>query len=82
MLVRGEQDLKSAVLDLTGGRGVDIVLDHVAGPGFTANLELLAPLGRARARRMFGGHGLYVDDLFVAIVDAVTNPAPLIAPHS
>ena len=23
---------------------------------------------RARARRMFGGHGLYVDDLFVAIV--------------
>lgn len=32
-------------------------------------LELLAPLGRARARRMFGGHGLYVDDLFIAIVD-------------
>ena len=33
-------------------------------------LELLAPVGRARARRMFGGHGLYVDDLFVAIVSA------------
>ena len=31
-------------------------------------LELLAPLGAVRARRMFGGHGLYVDDLFVAIV--------------
>ena len=31
-------------------------------------LELLAPLGAARARRMFGGHGLYLDDLFVAIV--------------
>jgi DNA transformation protein len=31
-------------------------------------LELLAPLGAARARRMFGGHGLYVDDLFVAII--------------
>lgn len=31
-------------------------------------LELLAPLGRVRARRMFGGHGLYVDDLFVAIL--------------
>jgi DNA transformation protein len=31
-------------------------------------LELLAPLGAARARRMFGGHGLYVDELFVAII--------------
>lgn len=31
-------------------------------------LELLAVLGPARARRMFGGHGLYADGLFVAIV--------------
>ncbi len=31
-------------------------------------LELLAPLGRVRSRRMFGGHGLYVDDLFVALI--------------
>ena len=31
-------------------------------------LELLAPLGAARARRMFGGHGLYLDDVFVALV--------------
>jgi DNA transformation protein and related proteins len=31
-------------------------------------LELLAPLGRVRSRRMFGGHGLYVDDLFIAII--------------
>jgi DNA transformation protein len=47
-------------------------------------LELLAPLGAARARRMFGGHGLYVDDLFIALIaferlflktDAATRPA-------
>ena len=47
-------------------------------------LELLAPLGAVRARRMFGGHGLYIDDLFVALiaferlylkVDAQTQPA-------
>jgi DNA transformation protein len=47
-------------------------------------LELLAPLGTPRARRMFGGHGFYVDDLFLAIiagerlylkVDAQTRPA-------
>ncbi len=31
-------------------------------------LELLAPLGHARSRRMFGGHGIYVDDLFIALV--------------
>jgi len=31
-------------------------------------LELLAPLGAVRARRMFGGHGLYAGDLFVALI--------------
>ena len=47
-------------------------------------LELLAPLGAVRAKRMFGGHGLYCDDLFFALiaadrlylkVDASTRPA-------
>jgi DNA transformation protein len=47
-------------------------------------LELLGALGPARARRMFGGHGLYVGDCFVAIVirevlylkaDALAQPA-------
>lgn len=33
-------------------------------------VELLSPLGRVRTRRMFGGHGLYVDDLFIAIAMA------------
>jgi DNA transformation protein len=37
-------------------------------PTVEACLELLSPLGAVRARRMFGGHGLYVDELFVAIV--------------
>jgi DNA transformation protein and related proteins len=30
--------------------------------------ELLAPAGEVRWKRMFGGYGLYVDDLFVAII--------------
>lgn len=29
--------------------------------------ELLAPLGAVRVKRMFGGHGFYVDELFIAI---------------
>ncbi len=33
-------------------------------------LELLQPLGRAEARRMFGAHGVYLDGLFVALVVA------------
>jgi DNA transformation protein and related proteins len=46
-------------------------------------LELLAPMGAPRAKRMFGGSGLYVDDLFIALiaserlylkVDAPTRP--------
>ena len=32
------------------------------------SIELLQPLGSVRSRRMFGGHGLYVDDLFVALI--------------
>jgi DNA transformation protein len=56
-----------------------------ARDGFAAYCtELFAPLGAARAKRMFGGHGLYIDELFVAIVvgeqlylkvDARTRPA-------
>jgi DNA transformation protein len=30
--------------------------------------ELLSGQGRARARRMFGGHGFYIDDLFVGLL--------------
>jgi DNA transformation protein len=31
-------------------------------------LELLSSVGRPRSRRMFGGQGLYVDDLFIALI--------------
>jgi DNA transformation protein len=50
--------------------------------------ELLEPNGRVAFKRMFGGHGLYLDGLFVAIVvdgrpyfkaDAETAPAFLAA---
>ncbi len=46
--------------------------------------ELLGSIGAVRTRRMFGGHGFYVDELFVALiageclylkVDALTRPA-------
>ena len=42
---RDTENVAQRVADLTGGRGVDLVLDHVGGPGLLANLDLLAPLG-------------------------------------
>lgn len=53
-------------------------------PEFVAHCrELLAPLGTVRTKRMFGGHGFYADELFVALIafgrlylkaDAQTRP--------
>jgi len=41
----------------------------VSSAEFVAHcLDLLSPLGRTRARRMFGGHGIYLDELFVALI--------------
>jgi DNA transformation protein len=31
-------------------------------------VELLAPLGAVRVRRMFGGWGIYLDGLFIALI--------------
>jgi DNA transformation protein len=30
--------------------------------------ELLGALGQVRAKRMFGGHGVYVDEVFIAVI--------------
>jgi NADPH2:quinone reductase len=42
---RGSGDLRQAVLAITAGRGVDLVLDHVGGAGFVPQLDLLAARG-------------------------------------
>ncbi len=40
-----------------------------ATPPFVSHcVELLAPLGAVRVRRMFGGWGLYLDEVFFALV--------------
>ena len=31
-------------------------------------LDLMGGLGALRARRMFGGHGVYLDDTFIAVI--------------
>jgi NADPH2:quinone reductase len=40
-----ERPVPEAVLELTGGRGVDLILDHAEGPRFTDYLAALADWG-------------------------------------
>lgn len=46
---------KDAVAELTGGRGVDIVMDPVGGDRFTDSLRCLAPAGRLLVVGFTGG---------------------------
>jgi DNA transformation protein len=39
-----------------------------ADPAVRRALALLGPLGPVRARAMFGGHGLFLDDAMVALI--------------
>ena len=39
------EDVVSRVSEITGGRGVDLILDPIGGKGFARNFSMLAPLG-------------------------------------
>jgi NADPH2:quinone reductase len=41
-----DEDLRGRVLELTGGRGADVIFDPVGGPAFDASLRCVAPEGR------------------------------------
>jgi NADPH2:quinone reductase len=43
------------VLSLTGGRGADIIFDHVAGKAFADGLKMVAPLGMIVSYAVLGG---------------------------
>ena len=45
-VLAGEEDLRGALRDANGGKGVDIVLEMVGGGAFDASLRALAPFGR------------------------------------
>jgi NADPH:quinone reductase len=49
---------KDAVRDLTGGRGVEVVLDVVGGEAFTDSLRVLAPQGRLLVVGFASGQGI------------------------
>jgi NADPH2:quinone reductase len=64
---------KDAVMELTGGRGVDIVVDPVGGDRFTDSLRSLAPGGRLLVIGFTGGEipTVKVNRLLLNNVDAV-----------
>lgn len=45
LIRRDQEDVAARVREITGGCGVDIVFDHVGGPGLIAAFDMLAPLG-------------------------------------
>ena len=49
------ENVAERVLALTNGKGVDLVLDHVAGPDFTANLSMLRPWGTLVSFNSYAG---------------------------
>ena len=40
--------------------------------------ELLSGIGRVRTTRMFGGCGLYVDDIFIALIYQGIQETPVV----
>lgn len=49
------EDFAARVLEFTGGRGVDIVLDWIGGPYLGKHLEILKPQGRLVIIGLMGG---------------------------
>jgi NADPH2:quinone reductase len=49
------ESVAERVLTLTGGRGVDILFDHVAGAAFTDGVRMVAPLGMIVSYAVLGG---------------------------
>ena len=66
VLLHGEGDLAERVRALTGGQGVDLVLDSVGASTWKASLESLAPFGHLVAYGNASGHPppLDVEELY------------------
>ena len=50
-----EEDVIARARELTGGRGVDLILDHICGPNFSDYLGALGPWGTIVSYNAFSG---------------------------
>jgi NADPH2:quinone reductase len=60
-----EENVIERVLAITGGRGADILFDHVAGKAFTDGVKMVAPLGMIVSYAVLAG--IPESDLFAAM---------------
>lgn len=60
-----QEDVAQRVRELTGGRGVDLILDHVGGPKLLAGFQMLAPLGMVVSYNALAG--LPGEDVFAEL---------------
>lgn len=51
----GAENVRSAVLDFTGGCGVNLFLDQFVGPNFSENFDIIAPMGQIIVYNYVGG---------------------------
>lgn len=60
-------DLVDAIYSATGGRGVDVVIDHIGAPLWEALFQVLAPYGRFVTTGVTAGHRvpLHLGQVFV-----------------
>lgn len=52
---RAAADVAAGIRDATGGKGVDLILDPIAGPDFAKNFALLKPFGMVVTYGRLGG---------------------------
>ena len=76
------EDFAAAVLAATGGRGVDVILDHIGASTLAANLKALAVNGRLAIIATLGGREATLDlaKLMIkrqAIFGSVLRPRPI-----
>ena len=63
----GQDDLKARIQDITHGRGVDLVLDHLGGQSLIDGLHSLAPLGTVVSYNIV--QGMPTEDVFQVLRD-------------
>lgn len=71
------EELATAVCGATAGRGVDLVLDHVCGPHFATQLDMLAPFGLLVSYNALGGPA--TGDVFAALRGAASRGLGIVA---
>jgi putative PIG3 family NAD(P)H quinone oxidoreductase len=76
------EDFAAAVLGATGGRGVDVILDHIGAPTLASNLKTLAVNGRLAIIATMGGREAPLDlaklmDKRQTITGSVLRPRPI-----